>query len=156
MEFQLKILLVSFFATIILGIFMIPILQRLKVGQSEREDGPKSHFKKQGTPTMGGIIMMISTIIGVTLAYIYFTVNGAHDIAQNLIPLLCLSIGVGIVGFIDDFKKLVLKNTKGLKPSSKMLGLLIISIAYTLFIMKFSNIGTDTYIPFLSIAQLPL
>ena len=98
---------------------------------------------------MGGIIMMISTIIGVTLAYIYFTVNGAHDIAQNLIPLLCLSIGVGIVGFIDDFKKLVLKNTKGLKPSYKMLGLLIISVAYVLFLIEGANLGTETYIPIL-------
>ena len=149
MDFQTKTLITSFIITVILAVIIIPILKKLKVGQIEREDGPKSHFKKQGTPTMGGIIMMISTIIGVTLAYIYFTVNGAHDIAQNLIPLLCLSIGVGIVGFIDDFKKLVLKNTKGLKPSYKMLGLLIISVAYVLFLIEGANLGTETYIPIL-------
>ena len=66
MEFQLKILLISFFTTIVLGIFTIPVLQRLKVRQSEREDGPKSHLKKSGTPTMGGIIMAMS-IIGASI-----------------------------------------------------------------------------------------
>ena len=61
--------------------------------------------------------------------------------------MLCLTMGFGVIGFIDDFKKLVLKNTKGLRPSAKMFGLLLISVAYTLFIMKFSNIGTETFIP---------
>ena len=57
MELEPKIFLISFVLTVILGIFILPILQKLKVGQSEREDGPKSHLKKSGTPTMGGIIM---------------------------------------------------------------------------------------------------
>ena len=77
--------------------------------------------------------------------------------AQNLLPMLCLTIGFGIIGFIDDFKKLVLQNTEGLKPSYKMLGLLFISIAYTFFIIKFCNIGTETYIPFIkAYLNLPL
>lgn len=64
MYFQTKILFVSFIATVVLSIFIIPILRRLKVGQIERDDGPKSHFRKQGTPTMGGIIIALGIIIG--------------------------------------------------------------------------------------------
>ena len=89
MEFQLKILLVSFFATIILGIFIIPILQRLKVGQSEREDGPKSHLKKSGTPTMGGIIMAIS-IIGASIVAFGHYMGKEPEIGKKLIPLILL------------------------------------------------------------------
>ncbi|MCI9064024.1 MAG: phospho-N-acetylmuramoyl-pentapeptide-transferase [Clostridia bacterium] len=138
----------SFITTIILALIIIPILRRIKVGQIERDDGPESHLIKQGTPTMGGIIFMIAIIICVTGSYIYLKANNMGEIAQNLLPMLCLTIGFGVIGFIDDFKKLVLKNTKGLKPSAKMFGLLLISVAYTLFIMKFCHIGTDIYIPF--------
>ena len=78
---------------------------------------------------------------------IYFTAKGQNNIANNILPLLLVSIGFGLIGFIDDFKKLVLKNTKGLKPSYKMLGLLIISVAYVVYLVYALNIGTDTYIP---------
>ncbi len=142
-------LAISFVATVILALIIIPILKKIKIGQIEREDGPKSHLVKQGTPTMGGIIFMISIIICVTGAYMYLHYTGNSETAQNLLPILCLTIGFGVIGFIDDFKKLVLKNTEGLKPSYKMFGLFLISVAYTLFIIKFSNIGTETYIPFL-------
>ena len=157
MNFQMIMLMISFIVTIILALIIIPILKKIKVGQIEREDGPESHLKKQGTPTMGGIIFMIAIIICITGLYIYLQVTNKSDIAQNLLPMLCLTIGFGIIGFIDDFKKLVLKNTTGLKPSYKMLGLLFISVAYTLFIIKFSNIGTQTLIPFAKIyITLPL
>ena len=73
MKFETLILLISFIVSIILGIIIIPILKKLKVGQIERDDGPQSHLKKQGTPTMGGIIMIISMIIVITGAYIFFT-----------------------------------------------------------------------------------
>lgn len=148
MEFQTKILLLSFVITMILGLIIVPILKKLKVGQIERDDGPESHLKKQGTPTMGGIIIMLGIIIVTIAAYIYYSaIDG--DVAKNLIPILGLTIGFGIIGFIDDFKKLVLKNTKGLKPSLKMLGLLIISVIYVMYLIKGLNLGTDTYIPIL-------
>ena len=148
MSFQMTMLIISFIVTIILALIIIPILKKIKVGQIEREDGPESHLKKQGTPTMGGIIFMISIILCVTGVYIYLNLQNKADLAQNLLPMLCLTMGFGIIGFIDDFKKLVLKNTKGLKPSYKMLGLLIISVAYTLFIIRFLHLGTETFIPF--------
>ncbi len=150
MEFQTKILLLSFLITMILGLIIVPILKKLKVGQIERDDGPQSHLKKQGTPTMGGIIIMFGIVIVTIAAYIYYS-NIDIDLAKNLIPILGLTIGFGIIGFIDDFKKLVLKNTKGLKPSLKMLGLLIISVIYVMYLIKGLNLGTDTYIPILKL-----
>ena len=116
MEFQINILLLSFAITVVLGLIIVPILRKLKVGQIERSDGPESHLKKQGTPTMGGIIIMLGIIIVTVGAYIYYKLRNP-ELAQNLLPILGLTIGFGIIGFIDDFKKLVLKNTKGLSPS---------------------------------------
>ena len=146
MDFQTKILLGSFVVTVILGIIIVPILRKLKIGQIERNDGPETHLKKQGTPTMGGIIIMLGIIIVTIAAYVYYKSKDA-ELARNLLPILGLTIGFGIIGFVDDFKKLVLKNTKGLKPSFKMLGLLLISVFFVLYLVKGLNLGTDTYIP---------
>ena len=149
MNFEIKILLISFVVSVIGGLIIIPILRKLKVGQIERNEGPASHLKKQGTPTMGGIIMIIAMIIAVTGTYIYLHATGNGEIGNKLLPLLLISIGYGMIGFIDDFKKLVLKNTDGLKPSYKMFGLLIIAVIYVLFLVQGLKIGTETYIPFL-------
>lgn len=140
-------LIISFITAVVLGIIIIPILRKLKVGQIERDDGPQSHLKKQGTPTMGGIIMIITMLLVVTGIYIFLSANGQSEIANKLLPILLLTIGFGLIGFIDDFKKLVLKNTEGLKPSYKMLGLLIISVAYVIYLIYGLHIGTETYIP---------
>ena len=148
MEFQINILLLSFAITVVLGLIIVPILRKLKVGQIERSDGPESHLKKQGTPTMGGIIIMLGIIIVTVGAYIYYKLRNP-ELAQNLLPILGLTIGFGIIGFIDDFKKLVLKNTKGLSPSLKMLGLLIISVIYVLYLINGLNLGTEMYVPIL-------
>ena len=148
MEFQINILLLSFAITVVLGLIIVPILRKLKVGQIERSDGPESHLKKQGTPTMGGIIIMLGIIIVTVGAYIYYKLKNP-ELAQNLLPILGLTIGFGIIGFIDDFKKLVLKNTKGLSPSLKMLGLLIISVIYVLYLINGLNLGTEMYVPIL-------
>ena len=136
LDFEIKVLLISFVISVIGGLIIIPILRKLKVGQIERNEGPASHLKKQGTPTMGGIIMIIAMIISVTGTYIYLHATGNGEIGNKLLPLLLISIGYGMIGFIDDFKKLVLKNTEGLKPSYKMFGLLIIAVIYVLFLIK--------------------
>ena len=149
LKVETSLLIISFVVTVILGMIIIPILKKLKVGQIERTEGPKSHLKKQGTPTMGGIIMIVTMILVVTGAYIYFVINNQIDVANKILPTLLLTLGFGLIGFIDDFKKLVLKNTKGLKPSLKMLGLLIISVVYIIYLIKGLNLGTDTYIPIL-------
>ena len=98
---------------------------------------------------MGGIIMIAAMILVVTGGYIFLTANELNEIANKLVPMLILTIGFGVIGFIDDFKKLVLKNTKGLKPSYKMLGLLIISVVYVIYLIQGLHLGTDTYIPIL-------
>lgn len=147
MILEVKALIISFIISVILGLIIIPILKKLKVGQIERDDGPQSHLKKQGTPTMGGIIIIISMILVVTGMYVFLSVNNQNTLANRLLPILLLTIGFGLIGFIDDFKKLVLKNTEGLKPSYKMLGLLIISVAYVIYLVYGLKLGTETYIP---------
>ena len=93
--------------------------------------------------------MIIAIIISVTGSYLFLTITGNEVLGKKLLPLLLITIGFGMIGFIDDFKKLVLKNTEGLKPSYKMFGLLIIAVAYVLFLIQGLKIGTDTYIPIL-------
>ena len=114
MDLQIKIVLISFMVSIIAAFIVLPILKKLKVGQIEREYGPRSHLIKQGTPTMGGIIIGITLIIGSLLLY---------SSNKDMIPLVAVCIGFGAVGFVDDFKKLVLKDTEGLKPTYKIVRL---------------------------------
>lgn len=140
-------LISTFIISVIIALIIIPILKKLKIGQIEREDGPESHLSKQGTPTMGGVIMLIAIIISAIITFIYYSKTDLA-IAKNMIPLLIIAIGIGLIGFIDDFKKLILKNTKGLKPSYKMLGLLIISVVFVMYIINFTNVNTEILIPF--------
>lgn len=151
MEYHIKILLLAFAVAFVIALIIIPILRKKKIGQNERDDGPRSHLKKQGTPTMGGIIMMLSLIIIGGVVYFGYAGKEAQvekDMAQNLLPLLVATLGFGLVGLIDDFKKVVLRNTEGLKPKYKMLGLLIIATVFTVYLVKVMNIGTDIIIPF--------
>ena len=149
MEFQVKVLFLTFIFTVVFSLIAIPILRKFKVGQMERDDGPESHLKKQGTPTMGGIIIALSMVIITIFIYIYYTkVRIEPEIAKSILPMLIVSAGFGIIGFIDDFKKLILKNTKGLSPRAKMIGLLIIAVAYTICLITILGVGTEIYIPF--------
>ena len=148
MNYQIKILILSFLASLVVSLIVIPLLRRLKVGQIERQDGPESHLKKQGTPTMGGIVMIISIIVMTVLMSIQY-IKAEPEVIKNLIPLVLVTLGFGAIGLIDDFKKLVLKNTDGLKPAFKMLGLLIISVIFVIYLLKFMNIGTETFVPIL-------
>ncbi len=144
MKFQTILVIVSFVISVMLALGIIPILRKKKMGQSERDDGPKSHLSKQGTPTMGGIIFIISTLL-MSISTCIITKQ------YNILALALVSIGFGCIGMFDDYKKLVKKDTKGLSPKGKMIGLLAISIIYILFIIKIANIGTSTYIPFFKI-----
>lgn len=141
MNAQMLNLVVSFLATLILGIIIIPKLRKFNVGQVVRDDGPSEHLKKNGTPTMGGIMML--AVIIVTLA-----------ISSSAYPLLILPLvaitGFGIVGFVDDYKKLVLKNTKGLSPMKKILGLVMTSAVFILLYINVFNLSTDIIVPFIN------
>lgn len=139
MNIQIKALLASFIGTIILGVIVIPILRKMKIGQVVRDDGPQSHLKKSGTPTMGGIIMLV----------VIFVISAIVSTKYpSVLPVALVTLGYGLIGFIDDFIKLVLKNPKGLKPSLKMLGLIIVAVAFVVYLVH-SGFGTETYIPFL-------
>ena len=151
MEFQTKIILISLAFSFIMGLITIPVLKKLKVGQLERKEGPQSHLKKQGTPTMGGIIIMLTLLVmGAYICFNYFKSANTEEqkIAIHLIPLIASTIGFGVIGLIDDLKKLIGKNTDGLKPKYKMLGLLIVSVGFSLYLTQILHLGTDTYIPF--------
>lgn len=158
MQFQTKILLLSFAVSVVVSMIMVPILRKLKVGQIERKEGPESHLKKQGTPTMGGIIMILVILLVSGFCYYdYMKDELQMNVAKNLLPIVFVTVGFGIIGFIDDFKKLVLKNTKGLSPKAKMVGLLVIAVAFSLIMLNVYGLGTDIYIPFVNIyINLPI
>ncbi len=142
MNIQIVLVIVSFVVTTLLALGIIPILKKKKMGQSERDDGPQSHLSKQGTPTMGGIIFIICLVL-VSVCTSIITKN------YHILALAFVSVGFGLIGMVDDYKKLLKKDTKGLSPKGKMLGLLLISIAYVIYIVYAAKLGTDTYIPFL-------
>ena len=117
----------------------IEILHRLKFGQEVRDDGPEAHLKKQGTPTMGGILFLIAITIGV-LPFI-----GEN---KGLLPAYLLGIGFGIVGFIDDYLKVVKHQSEGFNPKQKMAAQVVISLLYIAYLYFFSGHSTDFLLPF--------
>lgn len=137
-----KILILTFvigvIVTLILGPITIPLLRRLKFGQNIREEGPKSHLKKAGTPTMGGIMFILSTTIVMIIMSDSFTEKG-------VIALYSL-IAFGFIGFLDDLLKILKKQSEGLKAWQKMILLLIVSGAFGYYI--YVNLPHDIVIPF--------
>ncbi|WP_058485627.1 phospho-N-acetylmuramoyl-pentapeptide-transferase [Defluviitalea phaphyphila] len=131
--------LIAFFINLILSPILIPFLSRLKFGQFVRDDGPKTHLKKTGTPTMGGIIILISIV----LTSILFL----KDNRDGLVVLL-VTIGFGIIGFIDDFIKVVMKRSLGLRAYQKIIFQLVITIGFSYYVVKIANLGTKALIPF--------
>lgn len=131
----------SFFITLILGPIVIPILQRLKVGQSIRDEGPKSHMTKSGTPTMGGLIMIAAILI---------TAITSGRINKDLFVVLFATISFGLIGFIDDFIKVVLKRNLGLKAYQKLLGQIVVAVIIAIYQSTISVTGTKILIPFMN------
>lgn len=140
MNTQTLNLIIAFIATFILGLIIVPKLKKLKVGQIVRDDGPKEHLKKNGTPTMGGIIIMLVLI----------AVLGYNAISSPILWLpILLILGFGIVGFIDDYKKLIKKNSKGLSPIKKIIGLFVVISIFIVLYLNVFNLGTDIIVPFI-------
>jgi phospho-N-acetylmuramoyl-pentapeptide-transferase len=110
-------------------------LRRLKFGQTVRDDGPATHYKKTGTPTIGGLVFLTPlVIVGLVLHY-----NGK---APEILPLLFVTIGFGFVGFLDDFIKIVKKSKDGLLSYQKMSLLFIVSLIFTYYINNNADLGT--------------
>jgi len=131
---------VAIIGTLVLGPLIIPILRRLKVGQTIRSDGPKSHFEKAGTPTMGGLIFLIPIVI----ATIIFT---PPNLSTAL--LILMTLGFGIIGFTDDYIKVVLKRSLGLKARGKLIGQILLSLVLAFIVVVFLDRGTSIWIPFI-------
>ena len=133
-------IVISFIVASILGPIIIPLLHKLKFGQNIREEGPKSHLKKAGTPTIGGLIFIFATIITM-----FIMVGNPTD--EAMIALYSF-VGFGFVGFLDDLLKIIKKKNEGLTSGQKMILLLIVSGFLTWYAYKY--IGTSINIPFLN------
>ena len=133
--------LISFGLSLLMGPVVIPILRKLKMGQTEREEGVQSHLKKAGTPTMGGVIFLISTVI-TSLFYV-------KDYPK-IIPVLFLTLGFGIIGFLDDYLKVVLRRSDGLLAWQKFLLQIVVTAIFTFYIVRYTDISLTMRIPFWS------
>lgn len=142
---QVIIFIAVFVLALLTGPILIPFLTRLKFGQIVRDDGPQTHLKKTGTPTIGGLIFLIPLLV-VSL-YLFF--SGTYP---RVLPLTLVTLGFGIVGFLDDFLKIRKKSKDGLYANQKMFGLLIVSTVFVFYIAMFTDVGTAINIPFLPAA----
>jgi len=133
---------VAFVITVVLGYPSIPILRRIKAGQSIREDGPQSHLKKAGTPTMGGIFVIAAVIITALI------VGG---ISGDIFIMILATVGFGLIGFLDDFIKVVKKRNLGLRDYEKLACQIVMAVILAIYQWKTSDIGTGVYIPFADI-----
>ena len=142
MDFQVVIpVLISFGISAILGPVVIPFLINLKMGQTERVDGVQSHLKKAGTPTMGGVMFLVSTVI-TALFYV-------KDYPK-IIPVLFLTLGFGLIGFLDDYLKVVLRRSDGLLAWQKLLLQVVVTGIFTFYILNYTDISLTMRIPFWS------
>lgn len=142
MNYQVVIpVLIAFVISVILGPIIIPFLRKLKMGQTERVEGVQSHLKKAGTPTMGGVIFLIATVI-TSLFYV-------RDYPK-VIPVLFLTLGFGIIGFLDDYLKVVLRRSDGLLPWQKFSLQIVVTAVFTYYLVNYTDVNLAMRIPFWS------
>lgn len=132
-------ILIAFLLNIVISPLMIPYLQRLKLGQYVRDDGPQTHLQKAGTPTMGGIIILFSILI----TSLFFLVNN-----KEVHTVLFTIFGFGVIGFMDDYIKVVKKRSLGLNPKQKIIGQLLVAIVFGLLIKYYLKLDTNILLPF--------
>ncbi|GGM20586.1 phospho-N-acetylmuramoyl-pentapeptide-transferase [Paraliobacillus quinghaiensis] len=131
---------IAFLITVLFSPIFIPFLRRLKFGQSIREEGPQSHLKKTGTPTMGGIMIVLSVTITTLIMTSKFNVSSVNSESMLLIFIL---LGYGFLGFLDDFIKVALKRNLGLTSKQKMIGQVLIAVIFYIILRQQ---GFPTYI----------
>ncbi len=130
--------IIAFAVSAVLGPIIIPFLRRLKIGQTERKE-LESHLKKNGTPTMGGL-MILASIIVTSLLYV-------KDYPK-MIPVLFMTVGFGVIGFLDDYLKVVLRRSDGLLAWQKMLCQIAVTGVFAWYMVKKSGISLSMLIPF--------
>ena len=142
-----RTIIIAFFITLILGPIVIPLLRKFNIGQSIREEGPQSHLSKTGTPTMGGIIIFTALII---------TVLTSNIMTKDTYILILATFGFGLIGFIDDYIKVVMKRNLGLRAYQKLIGQILLAIILAVYQSNTSVLGTKVIIPFLNNQYLDL
>lgn len=149
MNFKIVVVpvLVAFALSLLLGPIIIPLLRRLKIGQTERTDGVKSHLNKAGTPTMGGLIFLISTTVTALLFVKEY---------PKIIPILFLTLGFGIIGFLDDYLKVVMRRADGLLPGQKMVCQIIVTSVFAFYMIRFTDVSLVMKIPFMPDTMLDM
>lgn len=132
--------IISFAISVLLGPVIIPFLRRLKVGQTVRDEGPQSHLKKNGTPTMGGILILLSVVV----TSLFFVKD-----YPKIIPILFLTLGFGMVGFLDDYIKVVLKRSMGLRAWQKMALQIVVTGVFAFYLLKYTGVSLAMKVPFM-------
>ena len=140
MDYKIVIpVLIAFALSALMGPVVIPFLRKLKMGQTEREEGVKSHLKKAGTPTMGGIIILVS----VALTSVFYIKD-----YPKIVPILFVTIGFGLIGFLDDYLKVVMKRSDGLFPKQKMALQILVTAVFAYYLVNFTDVSLEMIIPF--------
>ena len=143
----------AFAVTALVGPVFIPWLRRLKFGQEIREEGPKWHQKKSGTPTMGGIMFIFGIAIAVVLSLLITRFTEKFDIrSSKALLVFIVAFGFGVIGFIDDFIKVVKKRNLGLRAAPKFIFQIILSVGYIAALQLMGELRTDIIIPFTKIS----
>lgn len=140
-------MVLSFAITVVISPMIIPFLRRLKFGQSIRDEGPQSHQKKSGTPTMGGVMIIVSVVITTLISSYWFNPDTGNI---QLFLVLFVLVGYGLLGFLDDYIKVALKRNLGLTSKQKMLGQIVIALVVYM-ILRQSDFPTYISIPGTSI-----
>ena len=135
---------ISLLIAIIATPLLIPLLTRLKFGQSIRDEGPKWHQKKSGTPTMGGIAIILACILGALISYIFTNTLNIVNIG-----ILVGSLLYGVIGFCDDYIKVVKKRNLGLTSKQKFTAQLVVSVLVTVFLSYAGVLGNEIFVPFI-------
>lgn len=142
-------IVVAFAVTAVLGPIFIPWLHKLKFGQEIREEGPKWHQKKSGTPTMGGIMFIVGIGIAVIVNFIILAAGGrVNSVTGRGMLVFVIAFGFGIIGFIDDYIKVVKKRNLGLTAAQKFILQLVLTAVYVISLYLMGSLETDIYIPF--------
>ncbi|GAJ99645.1 phospho-N-acetylmuramoyl-pentapeptide-transferase [Geomicrobium sp. JCM 19055] len=138
----------AFVLCVALSPLFIPMLHRMKFGQSIRDEGPKSHQKKSGTPTMGGIVVLISIVLTV---FIVIAFVPQLELDYRIWLLLLVTVAFGLVGFLDDFIKVVMKRNLGLNSKQKLLAQLVVAAIFY-FVLRQYEFSTSVHIPATSLS----
>ena len=131
--------IIAFCISALLGPVVIPFLRKLKVGQTVRDEGPKTHLQKNGTPTMGGIIILIS----ITVTSMFYVKSN-----PQIVPILFLTLGFGLIGLTDDYIKVVLKRSMGLRAWQKLVLQFVVTGVFAWYLVNYTDVSLAMKIPF--------